>query len=196
MTDTLTACEVMTSEATQIYVCVASSSLWWAMPVVGFLGVCVAATGAFIAWRALLANREMARKRATLDYIERSESTEYYQKRYSAFRDARNASSDLSDLFDPKNDALKTQRRLVLDFFNHYELIASGIKFGILDEKIYKSYMRSTVVRDWRAGQPLVEHIRTPTPDSGQDVPADLAFSEFQALAEKWEREMRRSGVL
>lgn len=56
--------------------------------------------------------------------------------------------------------------------------------------------MRSTFVRDWLAAKPLVDHIRTSTPDSGADVPANSAFSEFEGLATEWEAEMKAEGFL
>ena len=46
-------------------------------------------------------------------------------------------------------------RQMVLNFLNHYEVIAMGISDGILDEQVYKNYMRSIVVRDWFAAEPF-----------------------------------------
>ncbi len=186
-------------EATQSLGCVASESAveWILRYLGGPMAIMVSAfVATMVARSTIRANRATTRKLATLNLIERSESTEYYQERYIAFRDARQDPNGMTALFDPTNSALKSQRRLVLEMLNHYELIASGIKSEILDEGFYKNYMRSTFVRDWKSAAPLVAHIRRPTPDSGADVPATLAFSEFEALAVKWEAEMRKAGLL
>ena len=185
-------CTTEIIEATQSLGCVASESgiVWFVRNFGGPLAIITSAiVGTWIARTTIKANRDTARKLATLNLIERSESTEYYQERYIAFRDARQDQNGLTALFDPTNSALKSQRRLVLEMLNHYELIASGIKSEILDEDFYKDYMRSTFVRDWKSAKPLVDHIRRPTPDSGAEVPATLAFSKFEELAKKWEVE-------
>ena len=67
-----------------------------------------------------------------------------------------------------------------------------GIFDGILDEGVYKNYMRSTLVRDWFAAKPFIAHIRTPSPDSGSEVPTTAAFSNFERLALKWAPEVKR----
>lgn len=192
-------CTTEMLEATQSLGCVASESwaIWALQTFASPLAIIASAfTAVMVARTTVKANRITTRKLATLNLIERSESTEYYQERYIAFRDARQDPDGMTALFDPSNPALTGQRRLVLEMLNHYELIASGIKSEILDEAFYKDYMRSTFVRDWKAAKPLVDHIRTPTPDSGADVPATLAFSEFEALATKWEAEMQAAGLL
>lgn len=75
---------------------------------------------AFLMARATIrANQTTARGLATLNLIERSESTEYYQERYVAFRDARQDENGLSALFSPSNAVLQKQRRLVLEMLNH-----------------------------------------------------------------------------
>ena len=61
----------------------------------------------------------------------------------------------------------------------------------ILDEDIYKLYMRSTVVRDWYASKEFIMHLRRPTADSGSEVSSSAAFSNFERLALKWSPEVQ-----
>ena len=171
-------------------ICVASSGFWWVGPLV--IG-CAATIAAIISVKSIQANKEVARKRATLDLIERSESTEHYQSLYAAFSQVRKDPAGLMQLADITNPNLLEQRQKVLNYLNHYELIAIGIKMGILDETVYKAFMRSTVVRDWEAAREFVTHIRTPSEDSGSEVSANAAFSAFEALAQKWSPEVARN---
>ena len=181
-------CEVISDDAARTIVCAASSvGVWWLLPAIAALSALAAGV---ISVRAIAANKEIARKRATLDLLERSESTEYYQSIYSAFLDARKSADGFAPLMDPGSEVLRDRRRKVVNFLNHYELIAIGIRNGILDEGLCKEFMRSIVVRDWVAVQDFVLHIRAPTPDSGTEVTANLAFSEFERLAHKWAPEI------
>ena len=177
------------SEATHT-ICVASGSFWWVSPLVIGTAATVAATISVIS---ILSNKKVARQRATLDLIERSESTEYYQALYAAFTQVRKDPAGLMQLAEITNPHLMEQRQKVLNFLNHYELMAIGIKMGILDEEVYKTFMRSTVVRDWEVSKAFISHIRSPTPDSGSEVGAGGAFSDFQELAEKWGPEVVRN---
>ena len=133
----------------------------------------------------------MAKKRATLDFIERSESTEYYQSLYMAFTEVRKDDGGLVQLRSPTNPELKRQRKKIIDYLNHYEMMALGIEQGMLDESVYKAFMRSTVVRDWFAAKQFVEHLRTPSLDSGSDVSSGKAFVCFERLALKWAPEVQ-----
>ncbi|MEO4043658.1 DUF4760 domain-containing protein [Hoeflea sp. CAU 1731] len=175
------------SEAAQVIVC-AASSFWWVAP--SILAISALSAGV-LSWISINTNREIARKRATLDLIERSESTEYYQELYRAFTDIRKDNGGFEQIIYPTNPEVIKQRQMVINYLNHYEIIALGIFEGILDEKVYKSYMRSTVVRDWLAAEPFIQHIRTPTPDSGSEVSALKAFSNFETLALKWSPEVQ-----
>ncbi|WP_299628010.1 DUF4760 domain-containing protein [uncultured Tateyamaria sp.] len=172
-----------------LVICAASNSFWWVSPLVIALSACAAA---IISITSIRSNKEIARKRATLDLIERSETTEHYQSLYKAFTDVRKDDGGFEQLKSVTNPQLLEQRRKVIAYLNHYELMAIGIRKGILDEGVYGDFMRSTVVRDWHAAADFVTHIRTPTPDSGTEVPANKAFSEFETLAAKWEAQIRR----
>nr|WP_255670755.1 DUF4760 domain-containing protein [Cognatishimia sp. F0-27] len=169
-------------------ICAAPNTYWWVAPAVI---ACSAVMAALISLRAIAANKEIARKRATLDLIERSESTEYYQSLHRAFTAVRRDEGGLAQLKVVTNPDLMLQRQRVLNFLNHYEIIAIGIKKGVLDEDLYRSFMRSTVVRDWFEAEDFIAHIRRPTPDSGSKVSANKAFSNFEELALKWAPEVQ-----
>jgi hypothetical protein len=142
-----------------------------------------------LAWFTIRSNRSMARKQATLALIERNKSTEYYQALSIAFAEIRSdRENGFEQLKTPSNPQIKEQRRKVLEYLNHYELIAVGIAQGALDDSLYKAYRRTTLVRDWRAVEGFVQHLRDNTPESH----APKAFTTFEALAIKWETEAER----
>ncbi len=65
---------------------------------------------------------------------------------------------------------------------NDYELIAVGIRQGILDENFYKQWFRGSVILNWRKSKEFVEKIRI-------RENRDEIFCELQMLAECWERD-------
>lgn len=140
-------------------------------------------TAFLVSNRTIRANQDIARKRATLDLIERSESTEFYLSVYAAFREVLASDAGFEQIKDPTMPAIMEQRRKVIAFLNHYELIAIGIEQGILDEELYRDFLRGTVVRHWLRAETFVAHLRADTPDSR----APKAFEKFEALAHKWE---------
>jgi hypothetical protein len=137
---------------------VAAAPYWWVPPLAVFLGVVVAIV-------AIHANRRVARMRATLDLIERTESSEYYLSIRKAFR-------ILID--DPSPDT----------YLNHYELVAIGCEAGILDEQFYSYWMRTTLVRDWDQAKAFIQICRE---RPNRRNPA--AFVHFERLAERFREE-------
>jgi hypothetical protein len=133
---------------------------------------------------AISANREIARNRATLDYIERYESTDFYQKISEAFHSIRRRPNGFDDLFVPQTDDNKKLRYSVIQYLNHYENISIGIQFGTLSEEIYYRAFRGAVVADWELAWPFVKNLRDGIP--GGRPPSPRAFVELQWLAERW----------
>lgn len=165
----------------------AAPPFWWVQPLVTAVVTAAAAGAAGLYARfTIKANRHIARVRATLDLIERTESQPYYQQLWEAFRTAREATGGFDSLLDSKNTMIKKQRADVLNFLNHYELIAVGCKNGVLDEIFYKNYMRGAVVRDWEKAEDFIRRLRTPR----DEEPRPAAYKEFEILACKWQAEI------
>lgn len=150
--------------------------------------VIAATVGAVIAIRTINTNRAIARFRATLDMIERSESQDHYKNLSAAFREFRRGSSDVEKILRPVTPEDKEIRSNILDFLNHYELIAVGFHTDVLDRAFYAEFMRGTVVRDWRASRLLIGEMRKPD-DSVNPTPNKI-FEHFETLAKEWEWEI------
>jgi hypothetical protein len=145
----------------------------------------IALLAALIAYRAMWWNRHIARLKATLDLIEGSESKEYYQDRYRAYRYFRRADVALRrDIADPTQAQHDDVRSKSQDFLNHYELVAIACKRGLIDKDFYRSWMGPTLVRDWDEAAILVQAARRP--DGPGDTGNPEAYVEFEALAREW----------
>lgn len=150
---------------------------------------------ALIALMAINANKKLARRRATLDIIEKSESNAHYLKTIAAFQRCLKAGlfKENSQIFE---DEYAEDLRLVQQYLNHYELIAIGIKNKIIDEKLYKYWLRTVFVNDWVCVQKTVQARRygkgkKNTSSTNYD---DKIFCEYNQLAKKWA--MRNENVV
>lgn len=153
----------------------------WVQPLVVLAGILISFGAATYT---IATNRKIARQKATMDLIEGSESKDHYQRLYRTYRQYRSDPAFRKLVDDAADDAAKTQRQLCFDFLNHYELVAIGIRRGILEEEFYRMWMEYTLVRDWRAGQDLVKAAREP-PAAG--ITGDrVAYCHLEALALKW----------
>jgi hypothetical protein len=154
-----------------------SSWHWAAQPIITVLA-------AFIAIAAIGWNRHVARLKATVDFIEGSESKPYYKERYEAFRLYRNDETYREAVHFPKDGEGHKKRLLCMDFLNHYELAALSCRKGIIDEDFYFYWIGPVFIRDWDAAQTLIAMLRNPRVDG--DPAASAAFTEFEALAKQW----------
>lgn len=153
MTD---ACATLTelNEATQTVVCVVSSFSYLTL-----LSPLVIAISAVIAFLGLRSAREIARKKATLDLIEKVESTPHYRDLQANFRYYAETQQFLR-LHAPNGEKDRLDRTAVLDYLNHYELISIGIESKILDASFYKRWMATAFVRDWNAAAHFIQRER------------------------------------
>jgi hypothetical protein len=129
--------------------------------------------------------RAIARMRATLDLIEKAESSEHYVRVTSVFSDYRRRDAFL-DLVDPP-ETLRSDRFAVLSYLNHYETIALFIRKKVLDGPTYRDWIIGTLVRDWNAASTFVQRERW-----GWDANARLwtydptLLQSLEALACSW----------
>jgi hypothetical protein len=154
------------------------SSPIWLTPTVALVGVAVAISAVW--W-----NRHIARLKATADLIEGSESKQYYQDRYEAFRDYRRSDDQQRNaIADPDNNETHSIRSKCLDFLNHYELVSICCRRGLINERFYRDWMGPTFVRDWNEASILVSRARKPRDAGQQGNPK--AYVEFERMARRW----------
>jgi hypothetical protein len=163
-----------------------SATVLWVLrhwqPLLAFLS-------AGIAWIAITKNQDINRRRATLDLIEKSESSEHYRVILATFReylvdgdDAKKAS-----LHDAKNKDVKLARRQVQQFLNHYELVAIGVLGKSLHEKTYREWMMTVVIRDWNTAADYIQRERWKYDTVTERwVYTHRPYTTFERLAVKW----------
>lgn len=151
---------------------------WWPITAI----IISALVGGLIALWSINNQNRIARMRATLDVILKSESDTYYQNIYSTFTSEHTRPEGLAALKDAHSDNEKRSRRDVDDFLNHYELIAIAIKQQILDEDFYKEWMKSVYIRHYRYAEKYINSF-------AKEKNKNLTFINFRELAEKWDNE-------
>jgi len=175
------------SQATQaIIVCVASSFSWLSLIAPGMiaLSVCAAIWGVQKA-------RETARQRATLDMIEKVESTPHYRDLHAAFAYHRRMDT-FARLHNPTEEKDKRERTAVLDYLNHYELVSIGIRKRILDAAIYRDWMQGPFVRDWNAARRFIQRERWKyDPGTRKWSYYEPLFANYQKTAGAWSKDAR-----
>lgn len=136
--------------------------------------------------------RASARERATLDLIEKVESTPHYRALHSAFSYHRRQDC-FARLHNPTEAKDKEERQSVLAYLNHYELVSIGLTKKILDEDIYKRWMLGPFVRDWNAAADFIQKERWKRSASEDSwYYHSPLFEHYQKYACKWSNDAVR----
>ena len=144
-----------------------------------------------LAVRQINATRYVARMRATLDFIEKSESSDHYTRITRQFSALRRSNTFLT-LVDP-TDADRPLRFALLGYLNHYETMALFIRKGALDEGAYRDWISGSLVRDWNDASEFIQRERWGWNDASRTwIYDERLFSELQTLACKWSRDAIR----
>jgi len=121
--------------------------------------------------------------------IEKVESTHHYQLLHAAFSYHRRQDT-FARLHDPQETKDKSERQSVLDYLNHYELVSIGLQKRILDDKIYRDWMRGPFVRDWNAAATFIQRERWKWDEEKKDWHYHYPlFENYQAVATRWSDE-------
>jgi hypothetical protein len=130
--------------------------------------------------------QRIARRKSTFDVIMNIEKTPDYMKMNRLFSELRRGIG-FHHLNSPDSDERRDHRQQILEYLNHYEVVALGIQHKILDETIYKKWMEQAVVRDWNAAAPFIQQERIKWHDGkNRDVYDPTVLEYFEWLACKW----------
>ena len=184
---------VVNSDTAQVVICAVSATD--TLDIIQLLLMAISpiilAVGVHVATKNIAAAKETARKKATLDMIEKVESVPHYRQMHEAFSYHRKQSS-FSRLHDPAETRDREERTKVLDYLNHYELVSIGIASEILDEDFYRNWMRGPFVRDWNAAADFIQRERWKFDDSeDQWIYNAQLFASFQTYAVRWSEEAK-----
>lgn len=159
------------------------TATWWtyiptfATPLIGLVAL-------YFAWRNIANARRIARDKATLDLIEKRESTEHYRNIHETFRRLR-AGQGFAHLSDASLPRHKRERRDVVDYLNHYELVAIGVQSKILDAGLYQKWMLGPFVRDWNAAREWIQRERWEWDGKNWQY-RSAVFQHYQDVACSW----------
>jgi hypothetical protein len=138
---------------------VVQSGAWYG-PWLTVGAILISATiAALIALHSLEEQRKIARKRATLDMLARKEWDRDYIEARAEFVKLRDVPDGL-EMWSRREHQDSPQAINIRNTLNDYELIAVGIKEGILDQELYKRWFKTSFVKDWRAAREYVREIR------------------------------------
>lgn len=140
----------------------------------------------FASWTA----HRVARIKATIDLIEKRESTIVYRDCNATFSHLRRGSG-FRHLNNPSPDD-QDKREQVKDYLNHYELVALGIRKRVLDDDFYRGWMGGPFVRDWNAAGDWIQRERWKRNEAGDWEYDDNIFEHFEFIATRWSRKARR----
>lgn len=118
-------------------------------------------------------------KRATVDFITRSESGN------PTFIEARRVFGEISNkgpeaLKSLKKNPDNTKLATVTMYLNHYEVVAIAVGSGALDEDMYKMWNRTVYVQTWKRAHEYIVDAR-----NRKNHPTLL--EHFEALAKRWD---------
>jgi len=133
----------------------------------------------------ILANRGIARRKATLDHIILCEINPYLSELRRDFVVLKNAGN--LEQFASRDKISEKEALTIRKTINQHEIVGIGIKTGTFDGKLYKLWYRSTVVADWIAVKRFVsgyQHEHHP----------DL-FCNFERIAKDWADERERKHI-
>lgn len=137
--------------------------------------------GAGVAIWGIKTQRLIARTRATVDFIARSEADRDMIDARRTFNRLVAQTDGLLPLGaeSARGTADVEQVRLLL---NEFELIAIGIRRGIIDYDLYRRWYRAGALTVWREAEPLIMHIRRRTDNH-------RLYAEFEALKDRLARD-------
>lgn len=126
-------------------------------------------------------SRKTVRERETINLVnDTSWDADFIVARdkFAELRDSHNG------LVNCSNDTTSDDYKKVIQFLNYYELVAIGVRNGILSEAVFKKFFLSRYVKDWQAAKAFVEAVRT-----NSDNPR--LYVQYEWLAKKWTRKAK-----
>jgi hypothetical protein len=136
----------------------------------------IALSAAIIAWFAIQAHRDIAKRRAAIDFFLKTEMDKTAIDLYINFK--KNAPLVTSV---PTNPLDNREYNDIRAFLNICELIAVGVLTGAFSESVSFDYWRDIIPKSYRDAEQLIKDIRN-TPEEG----SRHTYIELEKLAKIW----------
>jgi len=152
----------------------------WITATVAVFAVVVAAVGIGV-------QRTVARRRAAIDFFIKTEMDQHLIDAYDDFWMGIDSMKEhiratkLDEFCGSKDKDIRKHYFAVRKYLNVHELVAVGIKDGMLDGKICHDFWSGVLIRCVEAARPVLDHVRRRP--GGQ-----LTYSELETLYGDWKR--------
>jgi hypothetical protein len=154
--------------------------------IVPLVSIVTAIIAAWLALQSIENARDIARRKATLDLIEKTESSEHYRQLVETFLRIKDEGLFVH-MVDKSVAGLLPERGALIDYLNHYELVAIGVRNGVLDADMYRLWMQSAFVDTWNDAAAWVQAIRLRGRTKGDPQAYNhKAYEHFAHLAARW----------
>ena len=137
---------------------------------------------AILAFWGVLSQRQISRRRATIDYIARTEIDEDMMGARREFVNLARGRGGLAPWAEVDKEKT-TQVQSIKIVLNEFELISIAIQRGVFDYRIWRLWKKSATIQFWRFGAPFIVQLRARTEN-------DMLFHEFEEMV-KWLRDNR-----
>ena len=142
----------------------------------------------YLAYRQIKKQRSIAADRATLNFIATHEiHNADWHKIEGVFHDwmREGEPRPWKDLLDAERDRTRKDAVFVYSYLNHFELVAIAIDEGIVSERLYAKWHRTSYVGIWNLAKEFVGELR-----ERRKNPA--LFVNFEKLADAWALEVKK----
>lgn len=145
----------------------------------GAIASSIATLALLLGWKTIRANRHNARAALTYQHIAKTQADKDFIEARKLVRQAVK-DGNLAQYAQPENDASDITAAIGL-LLNDLELTAIGIKRGIIDCQLYRSWCESSVVRRWREAAEFVSARRARFDTS-------KIYCELEEMAKAWDK--------
>jgi hypothetical protein len=141
---------------------------------------------ACIAWRAINAQKDIARKRAAIDFFLKTEMDEKVIEIYQAFE---RTTPDVRKIISQPTFGPQSSEHFILrKWLNICELIAVGVNKGAFSESVSFDYWGDVLPASFNDAKPYIDHIRNTLGMGGP-----LTFDDLEVLCVRWRKYERLS---
>ena len=143
----------------------------------------------YLAYRQLKKQRSIAADRATLNFIATHEiHNADWHRIEGVFHDWMRDRDPppWKDLLEAERDRARKDAVDVYSYLNHFELVAIAVEEGIVSERLYAKWYRSSYVETWKLAKDFVVELRKQRKNN------QAIFRKFQDLAEAWEGHIQK----
>jgi hypothetical protein len=145
----------------------------------------IALCAAGIAWKAIQAQRDIARRRAAIDFFLKTETDATLIGLYSRFLELNPSHRLITTDEAYKNfKTIERDYRDTRSFINLLELIAVGVNHKSFSDEISYDYWGDVLIDGWEDCKSLIGFIRA---DKGEGYPE--TFCEIETLHARWKRQ-------